>query len=451
MVKIASINIPGRCAGSRDFPPDATQAAARLSAPQAKQRGFALIITLTLLALLALTVFALSALNRVSAQIATIAVYQMQARQNALLGLNLGLGELQQQAGDDARLTGMAGLTGISALAGNSTRHWCGVWEQGTGAFVGWLASGAQTTSTAAVQSGLSVVELVGPNTVGAAAANSEHSIAGKIPLWRTDTAAAPGSATLVGNYAYLVIDEGVKITAYAPDALLRVAGLRPVLTSTVPTSAAGKLAAALAAYAGKLPGIISYEQLSLLPTPNAALTPSVLQDNFNHVTLTNRTLSGSDYFSGSLNLNTTSTIFWRSVLETYNTAPGVVPITSSNLTAKGNALGNGLAATNLGKMVNGPFSSPANFSAYLATIFPLTGSPTYIQIMAVLGPLLTVRSDTFRIRAYGEAVNSLATVPVEARAVCEAIVQRTPLAAPNGLGRKFVLIDFRWLGPNDL
>ena len=25
------------------------------------------------------------------------------------------------------------------------------------------------------------------------------------------------------------------------------------------------------------------------------------------------------------------------------------------------------------------------------------------------------------------------------------------PLAAPNGLGRKFVLIDFRWLGPNDL
>ena len=126
MVKIASINILRRCARSRDFRLDATQAAARLCGTQAKQRGFALIITLTLLALLALTVFALSALNRVSAQIATIAVYQMQARQNALLGLNLGLGELQQQAGDDARLTGMAGLTGISALAGNSTRHWCG-------------------------------------------------------------------------------------------------------------------------------------------------------------------------------------------------------------------------------------------------------------------------------------------------------------------------------------
>jgi hypothetical protein len=68
-----------------------------------------------------------------------------------------------------------------------------------------------------------------------------------------------------------------------------------------------------------------------------------------------------------------------------------------------------------------------------------------------VLGPLLTTRSDTFRIRAYGEAVNTMAAVPVEARAVCEAIVQRTPLAAPNGLGRKFVLINFRWLGPNDL
>ena len=179
MVKIASINILRRCARSRDFRLDATQAAARLCGTQAKQRGFALIITLTLLALLALTVFALSALNRVSAQIATIAIYQMQARQNALLGLNLGLGELQQQAGDDARLTGMAGLTGISALAVNSTRHWCGVWDQGTGAFVAWLASGAQTTSTAAVQSGLSVVELVGPNTVGAAAANSERVLGG--------------------------------------------------------------------------------------------------------------------------------------------------------------------------------------------------------------------------------------------------------------------------------
>ena len=107
-MKIVSSNIFRRCARSRDFPLGATQAADRLYAPQAQQRGFALIITLTLLALLALTVFALSALNRVNAQIATIAGYQVQARQNALLGLHLGLGELQQQAGDDARLTGMA-------------------------------------------------------------------------------------------------------------------------------------------------------------------------------------------------------------------------------------------------------------------------------------------------------------------------------------------------------
>ena len=450
-MKIAPVKMSGGLIGGNKLSLVANQAAGRPYALRHNQRGMALLITLTLLSLMVLTVLALSALNRVSAQQATTAVYQMQARQNALLALRLGLGELQQQAGNNTRLTGMAGVTGVSALAANSTRHWCGVWEQGTGAFVAWLASGAQTTSTAVVQSGLSVVELVGPNTVGAAAVNSEHSIAGKIPLWRTDTAAAPGIATLVGNYAYLVIDEGVKITAYAPESHPRVARLKPLLTGTVPGSAAGKLATALATYSSKLPNIISYEQLSLLPTPNAPLTPSVLQDNFNHVTLTNRMLSGSAYFSGCININTTSTIVWRSLLETYNTAPGVVPITSSNLTAKANALGNGLAATNLGKMVNGPFSSPANFSVYLATVFPLTGSPTYIEIMAVLGPLLVVRSDTFRIRAYGEAINSLATVPIEARAFCEAIVQRSPLVAANSLGQKFVLINFRWLSPNDL
>lgn len=39
----------------------------------------------------------------------------------------------------------------------------------------------------------------------------------------------------------------------------------------------------------------------------------------------------------------------------------------------------------------------------------------------------------------------------VEAAAYCEAIVQRTPDPAPNGLGRKFVVTYFRWLGANDL
>ena len=413
--------------------------------------GFALIITLSLLSLLVLAVLALSALSRINAQIATVSVYQTQARQNALLGFQVGLSDLQRQAGDDRRLTGMAGITCIAAKAANNTRHWCGVWEQGSGTFVAWLTSGAQASGSAAVQSGVTSVALIGGNTVGAAAANSEPVIAGKIPLVLTDTLAAPGVATVVGSYAYLVLDEGVKISAYAPAGQLSLPGVTPLLTSTLPTSAAGKLAAALNSYAGKLPAVLSYEQLSLLPTPAAALTPSVLQDNFHHVTLTARTLAGSQYFAGNLNLNTTSTIVWRSVLETYNATPGAVLISPANLTAKGNALGNGFAATALGKGANSPFSTVNDFGAYLATFFPLTSSPNFEQIMAALGSLLSVRSDTFRIRGYGEVLNPSDAAKVEAISYCEAIVQRTPDLAPNGLGRKFVIIGFRWLGPNDI
>jgi hypothetical protein len=416
-----------------------------------RPRGFALVLTLSLLALLVLAVLALSALTKVNAQIAAVSVYQTQARQNALLGFSLGLGELQRQAGADTRLTGMAGITGIAANAANSTRHWCGVWEQANGAFVGWLVSGAQAAGGAAVQSGLTTVELIGANTVGAAAANSEHVIAGKLPIVLTDTAAAPGVPVTVGSYAWLVIDEGVKISAYAPASALAVPGIRPLITSTSATAAAGKLRTAVDAYAARLPAVISYEQLSLLPTPAAALTASVLQDNFHQITLTDRLVSGSGYFTGTLNVNTTSAVVWRSFLETYNSVPAVPPILVANLTSKGNTLGNGLAASTAGKAPNGPFTSVAAFGTYLATVFPANGTPTGLQILNATGPMLAVRSDTFRVRGYGEAVNPSDATRTEATAWCEAIVQRTPDAAANGLGRKFVVIYFRWLGPEDI
>lgn len=91
------------------------------------QSGFALIITLSLLSLLVLAVLALSALVRINGQVAAAGVYLVQARQNALLGLSVGLSDLQRHAGDGTRITGMAGITGIGPGAANTTRHWCGV------------------------------------------------------------------------------------------------------------------------------------------------------------------------------------------------------------------------------------------------------------------------------------------------------------------------------------
>lgn len=96
------------------------------------------------------------------------------------------------------------------------------------------------------------------------------------------------------------------------------------------------------------------------------------------------------------------------------------------------------------------------------------TGIPgwlTQADILQVIGPSISVRSDTFRIRAYGESVHPN-TGNVRARAWCEAIVQRTPkyvdtnnppeqitsLSATNKTyGRQFIITTFRWLSANEI
>ena len=57
------------------------------------------------------------------------------------------------------------------------------------------------------------------------------------------------------------------------------------------------------------------------------------------------------------------------------------------------------------------------------------TGAPTYLMqqdLLARLGSFLTVRSDTFKIRAYGEVRNPISGI-VEAKAWCEMTIQRVP------------------------
>jgi hypothetical protein len=82
---------------------------------------------------------------------------------------------------------------------------------------------------------------------------------------------------------------------------------------------------------------------------------------------------------------------------------------------------------------------------------------------LQVIGSTLSARSDTFRIRAYGDATD--ASGKVLARAYCEAIVQRLPEPLdpdPSGLnpakqntridfGRKFQIVSFRWMKPEEI
>ena len=86
--------------------------------------------------------------------------------------------------------------------------------------------------------------------------------------------------------------------------------------------------------------------------------------------------------------------------------------------------------------------------------------------MLTVLGNAATPRSDTFTIRAYGEARDA-GGKPV-ARATCEAVVQRVPeyvdpadraevrpaeLSSESNkrFGRRFNIVSFRWLAPAEI
>ncbi|GEM_PF-1261546 len=100
----------------------------------------------------------------------------------------------------------------------------------------------------------------------------------------------------------------------------------------------------------------------------------------------------------------------------------------------------------------------------------PLGYASSYLtqqDILTAIAPYLTTRSDTFVVRAYGDAVNPFDASEVVARAYCEAIVQRVHQKhprepdAPNAMtiaganpgeyGRQFRVIAFRWMTGDEI
>jgi Tfp pilus assembly protein PilX len=131
-------------------------------------RGFALVISLTLIVLLTVVAVGLLTLSSISLRSSSQGESMQMARSNARMALSLAIGQLQKSVGPDQRITAPANLFSPQAHPGLT-----GAWEsvrlspdgnpglqeakkgsrqndQANGEFIGWLASQSWGGSTQA-------------------------------------------------------------------------------------------------------------------------------------------------------------------------------------------------------------------------------------------------------------------------------------------------------------
>jgi len=229
-----------------------------------ENRGFALVVTISLMILLTLIAVGMLTLSSISLRASGQADAMSVARQNARMALMLALGDLQRNAGQDQRVTATADIAGdavgLPLAAGAQplndksvndvskgltavlpgTRYWTGVFANSeTGnpfaasltktpspSVVRWLVSGDATNnpgtlpSDAAYSIGANgevgdvakAVVLAGKNTVGTGAGAIDRYVVAPLVPVIDKTTSKP-----VGRYGWWVGDEGLKAKLNMP------------------------------------------------------------------------------------------------------------------------------------------------------------------------------------------------------------------------------------------
>lgn len=183
------------------------------------RRGFALVVTLSIMALLVVLAVGMLSLSAVTLRQSSTASAQAEARANARLALALALGELQLTAGPDRAITSTAGILAETPAKPHLTGVWESWWDfdpnaspdynaQKTSRFRGWLVSSADPDAARSPNFVTTAwtgrtIELVGANSLGGEAADTDRVSAGLVPV--TDQAQGRG------GYAWQVADESVK------------------------------------------------------------------------------------------------------------------------------------------------------------------------------------------------------------------------------------------------
>ncbi len=277
------------------------------SAP--REAGFALLMTLTLLAFLVLLLVGLATYTRIETAIAGNQQRQAQARENALLGLQVALGQLQIHAGPDMRVTATGQSTGVAGA-----KNYTGVWDVANPGATprAWLVSGSETNADPAV----TLNTAPNPTTP---ASNDEEVLVGirtvsdaldrvKVLKQNITAVGVPGQtgSVRVGRYAWWVGDQGVKAPVAVPDASDSVnfapydsADLRSRIRQQIALGAGAadsagapvfeprdanndRSGASLVADANRNPKVTAFNQLALLRNgSNAQLGIAAVRPNF--------------------------------------------------------------------------------------------------------------------------------------------------------------------------
>ncbi|WPJ95357.1 hypothetical protein SH580_18205 [Coraliomargarita algicola] len=184
--------------------------------PKTASNGFALVISLLMMAFVLMLLLSMQLLIRTEVSTAAISISKQQAQQNAFLGLQIALGELQKHTGVDTVVTARAELldsTSDTELVDDvANPFWTGVWKN-DGTLSTWLVSGntgadplEQLADNTALDPAASDVAII----VSEKTASSTTGIASEKFVYAPKQSIS-GDLQRTGNYAYWVGDEGLK------------------------------------------------------------------------------------------------------------------------------------------------------------------------------------------------------------------------------------------------
>lgn len=186
--------------------------------PVSGARGFALVVTLSLMVLLTIVAVGLLSLSAVELRVATQGHPMAAARANARLSLMIALGDLQRTMGPDGRISVPAAQSLPSAVAETSPhQQWTGVYEawdadQGLNVrpepkFVQWLTSSATPEEVRgrsfADSEKKTEIAMVGAGTLGTQTSPASGAV--------TSPALPITTAQQRGQLAWWVADESMK------------------------------------------------------------------------------------------------------------------------------------------------------------------------------------------------------------------------------------------------